>query len=222
MNNLRPLLITGVVFLAMLFTSILKVEAQQFTADTVQVVESNVKIHSPHKATMYSVILPGLGQAYNKKYWKIPILYAGIGATIYAINWNTKNFKRYKNGFKDFSNYYDFKYQDPDLETPIDEPSTKRYEDLYTDGFDFENSSSSFDSWFKTQLKNKKDSYKQDRDLSYIILAGVYVLNIIDAAIDAHFTNFNVNDNLTIRVEPAVSYSALSGNSLGFRCQITF
>ena len=88
--------------------------------------------------------------------------------------------------------------------------------------FDFENSSSSFDSWFKTQLKNKKDSYKQDRDLSYIILAGVYVLNIIDAAIDAHFTNFNVNDNLTIRVEPAVSYSALSGNSLGFRCQITF
>ena len=220
MNNLRPLLITGVVFIAMLFTNILKVEAQQFTADTVQVIESNVKIHSPHKATMYSVILPGLGQAYNKKYWKIPILYAGIGATIYAINWNTDNYKKYKAGFKDFSNYYDFKYQDPDLETPIDEPAGKSYLDLTTVDVDAQNKS--YHNWFKTQLKNKKDSYKQDRDLSYIILAGVYVLNIVDAAIDAHFTNFNVNDNLTIRVEPAVSYSALSGNSLGFRCQITF
>lgn len=205
-----------------MFAGTTKVSAQHLTADTIQQVESNVKIHSPHKATMYSVILPGLGQAYNKKYWKIPILYAGIGATIYAINWNTKNFKKYKSGYLDYSNYYDYKYQSEDLETPIEEPTSKSYESLYTDGYDFENSSSSFDTWFKTQLQNKKDSYKHDRDLSYIILAAVYVLNIVDAAIDAHFTNFNVNEDLSIRVEPAVSYSAFSGNSLGFRCQITF
>ncbi|MGQ1908731.1 DUF5683 domain-containing protein [Marinifilum sp. RC60d5] len=221
MNKLRPLLFIGVV-LFLMFTGNYNVLAQSITGDTIQQVESNVKVHSPHKATMYSVILPGLGQAYNKKYWKIPILYAGIGATIYAINWNTKNFKKYKSGYLDYSNYYDYKYQSEDLETPIEEPTSKSYEGLYTEGYDFENSSSSFDSWFKTQLQNKKDSYKHDRDLSYIILAGVYVLNIVDAAIDAHFTNFSVNDDLSIRVEPAVSYSAFSGNSLGFRCQITF
>ncbi|WP_133250031.1 DUF5683 domain-containing protein [Marinifilum breve] len=221
MNNLRPLLNTVAVLLVLIFAGNSKVQAQKFTADTVQV-ESSVKIHSPHKATMYSVILPGLGQAYNKKYWKIPILYAGIGATIYAINWNTKNFNKYKDGFRDFSLYYDYKYQSPDLETPIPEPDSKSYEGLYTDGFDFENSSATFDNWFKTQLQNNKDSYKHDRDLSYIILAGVYVLNIIDAAVDAHLMNFNVNEELTIRVEPAVSYSAFTGNTLGFRCQITF
>jgi hypothetical protein len=209
------------VLLVFIFAGNTSVKAQHFTADTVEV-KSNVKIHSPHKATMYSVMLPGLGQAYNKKYWKIPILYAGIGATIYAISWNTNRFKEYKNGFRDFSNYYDFKYQSPDLETPIPEPESKSYEDLYLEGFDYENSSSSFDNWFKTQLQNKKDSYKHDRDLSYIILAGVYVLNIIDAAVDAHLMNFNVNEELSFRVEPAVSYSAFTGNSIGFRCQITF
>ncbi|MCT4604058.1 MAG: DUF5683 domain-containing protein, partial [Marinifilum sp.] len=78
MNKLRPLFNTVAVLLVLIFAGNTKVQAQQFTADTVQV-ESSVKVHSPHKATMYSVILPGLGQAYNKKYWKIPILYAGIG-----------------------------------------------------------------------------------------------------------------------------------------------
>ncbi|RUT79344.1 DUF5683 domain-containing protein [Ancylomarina longa] len=193
--------------------------AQHFTADTIQV-ESPVKVHSPHKATMYSLIFPGLGQIYNKKYWKVPILYAGIGATLYAINWNTKNFKKYKEAFGDFSQYYNYKYQAENLETPIEKPTSNSYEDLYN--ADFVESTLNFDNWFKTQLQNKKDSFKHDRDLSYIILAGVYVLNIIDAAVDAHFTNFNVNSDLTINVEPAVSYSAFSGNSVGFQCRITF
>lgn len=209
------------VLLVFLFAANLQVKAQRITADTVQV-ESSVKVHSPHKATMYSVMLPGLGQAYNKKYWKIPILYAGIGATIYAINWNTKNFKKYKNGFRDFSLHLDYKNLSDEEKLTVEEPKGKSYEGLYIDGFDFGNTQASFDNWFKNQLQNKKDSFKHDRDLSYIILAGVYVLNIIDAAVDAHLSNFNVNEDLTIRVEPAVSYSAFTGNTLGFRCQITF
>jgi hypothetical protein len=195
--------------------------SQLIEADTVSV-ESSVKVHSPHKATMYSVMFPGLGQAYNKKYWKIPILYAGIGVTLYAINWNTKNYKKYKSAYKDFSQYYDYKYQGENPTNPIEEPTSKSFEDIYKTTIDFETSSQTQDNNFKTVFKNGKDSYKHDRDLTYIILVGVYVLNIVDAAVDAHFTNFNVNDDLTIRVEPAVSYSAFSGNSLGFRCHITF
>ncbi len=76
-------------------------QAQKFTADTVQV-ESSVKIHSPHKATMYSVMLPGLGQAYNKKYWKIPILYAGIGLQFTPLTGIQKTSKNIKTGFKIF------------------------------------------------------------------------------------------------------------------------
>lgn len=193
--------------------------SQRIEADTVSV-ESNVKVHSAHKATMYSLMFPGLGQAYNKKYWKIPILYAGIGATIYAINWNTKNYKKYKSGFKDFTHLTEWKALSEDEKLVTEKPISDSYQDILED--DWDNTTTTKDTWFKTQLQNKKDSFKHDRDLSYIILVGVYVLNIVDAAVDAHFTNFNVNDDLTIRVEPAVSYSAFSGNSLGFRCQITF
>ncbi|WP_372752592.1 DUF5683 domain-containing protein [Labilibaculum sp.] len=216
MNYSRLIIFLGLISFILLGVT-KNANSQSLEADTVSVV-SDVIVRSPHKATMYSVMFPGLGQAYNKKYWKIPILYAGIGVTIYAISWNTKNFKLYKNAYADFSAFYDYKYQDDDED--IEEPTEKSYEDLLDT--DFSETSSSYDSWFKTTLLNKKDSYKQDRDLSYIILAGIYVLNIVDAAIDAHFTNFNVNNDLTIKVEPAINYSAFSGNSLGLRCQITF
>ncbi len=219
MNNLRLIFFLGLIFLLLFGTSNNAISQQLVEADTVAV-ESIVKVHSPHKATMYSVMFPGLGQAYNKKYWKIPILYAGIGATIYAINWNSKNYKKYKVAFSDFSNFYDYKYQDEGLETPIEEPTSKSYEDLIER--DFSETTQTYDNSFQTILQNNKDSFKHDRDLSYIILLGVYVLNIVDAAIDAHFTNFSVDDNLTINVQPAVTYSAFTGNSVGFKCQITF
>lgn len=192
--------------------------SQRIVADTVSV-ESNVKVHSAHKASMYSLMFPGLGQAYNKKYWKIPILYLGIALDVYAINWNTKNYKKYKSAYQDLSLYTDWKYRSEG--STLEEPTSKSYEKIFKT-VDFETTSQSDDTYYKTVFQNGKDSYKHDRDLTYIILVGVYVLNIVDAAVDAHFSNFNVNDDLTIRVEPAVSYSAFSGNSLGLRCQITF
>ncbi|WP_143470804.1 DUF5683 domain-containing protein [Labilibaculum manganireducens] len=219
MNNLRLVIILGLIFLMLFGKSNNAISQQLVEADTVAV-ESIVKVHSPHKATMYSVIFPGLGQAYNKKYWKIPILYAGIGVTVYAINWNTKNYKKYKSGFKDFSEFYDWKALSEEEKLVTEKPTADSYQKILEN--DWEETDSRTDTWFKTTLQNGKDSYKHDRDLSYIILVGVYVLNIVDAAVDAHFTNFNVNNDLTIKVEPAVSYSAFSGNSLGFRCQITF
>ena len=178
--------------------------------------ESVVKIRSPHKATMYSALLPGLGQIYNKKYWKLPILYAGIGVTVYAINWNNKQFNTHKSAFKDFTVFKDWKYQNPELPKPTNDS----YKEILN--VDFEETSSYFDDWFQTQLKNRKDSYKHDRDLSYIILAGIYVLNIIDAAVDAHFFNFNVSEDLSVRMEPVVNYTAYSNNTIGLKCNINF
>lgn len=219
MNKLRLIIILGLISL-IIFGGTKNTVAQRLEADTVSV-ESIVKVRSPHKATMYSVIFPGLGQAYNKKYWKIPFLYAGIAGTIYAINWNTKNYKKYKSGFRDLSELYDWKALSDKEKLVTEKPTADSFKKVIT-SIDFETSALTTDAHYKTVLQNGKDSYKHDRDLTYIILAGVYVLNIIDAAVDAHFSNFNVNDDLTIRVEPAISYSAFSGNSLGFRCHITF
>lgn len=194
-----------------------KVQAQEIESDSIYT-PVKVKEHSPHKATVYSALLPGLGQIYNKKYWKLPILYAGIGATLYAIVWNTDQYNIYKDAYVDFSNFQDYKYQTEGGDIP--EPTSKRYEELVTT--DFSTTDASYDAWFKTKLQNGKDSYKHDRDLSYIILLGVYVLNIIDATVDAHFTNFSINDDLTMTVQPKMNYSPMSGNTLGLSCRINF
>lgn len=206
--------------LILILTLPLSVNAQK--RDTIPSPRSVIEItnHSPHKATIYSAILPGLGQVYNKRLWKVPILYAGIGVTLYALRWNNKQLRRYRNAFGDFTAFSNWKYQDPDADPQIPRPTNDSYTDILN--WDFETSDSRFDSWFQTQLKNRKDSFKHDRDLSYIILAGIYVLNIIDATVDAHFFNFNVNNNLSVKVEPEVDYIANKGNVMELKCSINF
>jgi hypothetical protein len=194
------------------------VKAQKIQSDTV-ISPIKIKEHSPHKATIYSALLPGLGQIYNKKYWKLPILYGGIGVTVYAIGWNTGQYNDYKDAYVDFSKFVEYKYQ-PEGGT-IPEPTSKRYEKLDPDR-DFSSTSVSDDDWYKIRFKNGKDKYKRDRDMSYIILFGVYVLNIIDATVDAHFTNFNINDDLSMSVQPKMNYSPVSGSTLGLSCRINF
>ena len=177
-----------------------------------------IKEHSPHKATLYSAILPGLGQIYNKKYWKVPILYLGIGITLYAVGWNTSKYNEYKGGYIDFTKFLEYKNQAENAGIP--EPTSKRYEEILE--YDFDTSDARFDNWFKTRLQNGKDKSKHDRDLSYIILFGVYVLNIIDATVDAHLTNFSINDDLSMTVQPKMNYSPVSGSTLGLSCRINF
>lgn len=123
---------------------------------------------SPSKAAFYSAILPGLGQAYNKSYWKIPLVYGaiGTGAGIYA--WNNKNYHRYRDEFKRRL-------------AGTDDPLGK-YAYL-TDA----------------QLISAQKQYQKQRDLSLIVTVGLYILNIVEANVDAHLKQFNVNDNLTLR-----------------------
>ena len=194
------------------------VQAQKIESDTVYK-PIVVKEHSPHKATLYSALVPGLGQIYNKKYWKLPILYGGIAATVYAIRWNTGQYNDYRNAYVDLTKYLEYKNQADGA--GIIEPTSKRYEKIAPDT-DFSETSASDDTWFKTTFQNKKDSYKHDRDLSYIILFGVYVLNIIDATVDAHLTNFNINDDLSMNIQPKMNYSPVAGSTLGLSCRINF
>lgn len=125
------------------------------------------KKHSPHKASIYSAVLPGLGQAYNKKYWKIPIVYVGLGASTYFMLSNRVELRERQNVLNVF---YD---EDDNTVVPKD------YEDKPID-----------------VVKAERDFHRKNRDYGIIAIAGFYLINIVDAAIDAHFYNFDIDKPL--------------------------
>lgn len=133
--------------------------------------------HNPKKATIYSAVLPGLGQAYNKKYWKIPIVYAGIGTIYYFADMNGGYYNDYRKAF-------DYK---SGITTDVDD-DIKRIANRYS----------------KESLITLRDYYRRNMELSWIIMALWYGLNIIDASVDAHFFEYDIGDDLTLKVEPMI------------------
>ena len=122
----------------------------------------------PANATFYSAVLPGLGQVYNKRYWKLPLIYGGLGASIYFYDVNNKNFKRYRNAYKRrLAGFNDDEFQDVIFD-----------DNRLIDGMNF---------------------YKQYRDQSMLFIIGTYFLNILDANIDAHLKQYNINQNLSLK-----------------------
>ncbi|MGQ1785965.1 MULTISPECIES: DUF5683 domain-containing protein [unclassified Saccharicrinis] len=185
------------------------------SADTIDTKPVVVEPHSPHKATFYSAILPGLGQAYNRKYWKIPILYAGIGGVIYGLDFNTTNYKKYRRAYRDYL------IQDPGNTSYLNENVRPRGTTLE----EFETlleTNSSYADWFESALENKRDYYKRYRDLSYVGLALVYVLNLVDASVDAHFKTFDVSNDLSMHIEPTATPMYGGFNSIGMQIRFTF
>lgn len=148
-----------------------------------------VKYHSPHKATIYSAVVPGLGQIYNKKYWKLPILYGGIAGMTYAIHFNNKYYKIYRSAYRDFV---------------VRDPGNTSYEKVIPVGLTIEDVQGTYATWFESALENKKKYYKRYRDLCYIGMVAIYIINIIDATVDAHFYNFDISKDLSLRVEPTI------------------
>ncbi len=138
--------------------------------------------HSPGKATVLSAVLPGAGQIYNRKYWKAPIVWAGLGVSYWFVQRNSEEYRRYKD------NYIAVVDGDP---TTIDE-------------FNGDVSAS--------QLLDATDTYRKWRDLSYIALGLVYVLNIVDASVDANFVRFDVGRDLAVGVGPSLEMAA-QGNA---------
>lgn len=134
--------------------------------------KDSVKKHSPHKASIYSAILPGLGQAYNRKYWKIPIVYAALGGSTYWMLVNRDSMRQRQDALKAMLD------NDPNT-VPADKYA------LYP----------------TSVLQKQRDLYRTNRDYSIIAMAAFYVLNIVDAAVDAHFYKFNIDQPLAARKE---------------------
>lgn len=189
---------------------------KQVPADTLDIIKVK-KEHSPHKATIYAMVLPGWGQIYNRQWWKLPILYGGIGATVYGISWNSKQYKKYKTAYMDYSLYIQEKALNPDFPYP-ENPS---WEKVYLGG-SVEHFTSQQQLNFKTQLQNKKTNFKRNRDLLYIVMGGIYVIQIIDAVVFAHFYDFEINEDLSLDIQPSSFYTPVAGGMVGLTLTLNF
>ena len=157
-------------------------------SDTINV--KPIKTHSPGKASLFSAVVPGLGQAYNKKYWKMPIIYAGIGTSLYFAISNHNNFKKFKNAYT--------------IRLDNDPNTTDEFDGILTD----------------EGIQANMDYHQRNRDLSYIVASLFYVLQIVDAAVDAHLFNFPKNDNLSFTLQPSLELTSNNELSKGFRLVI--
>lgn len=163
---------------------------------------------SPQKAVIYSAIFPGLGQIYNRKYWKLPIVYGAFVGLTYGITWNNGYYRDYLGAYQDIMD---------------DDPVSDRWENLLPYGQTAETVDTE---WFTGVLKQRKDYFRYYRDLSIIATAGVYLLFIIDAYVDAQLFNFDMRPDLSMRMTPVIikenSSHQLGSSSYGVQLSFNF
>ena len=164
---------------------------------------------NPKRALWLAIVIPGAGQIYNRKYWKLPIVYGGFVGCAYAMRWNNQMYRDYSQAYMDImdndpntDSYNQFLH----LGSKIDDSNINRYKDLF---------------------KRRKDRYRRWRDLSFFCLVGVYALSVVDAYVDASLSEFDISDNLSLKVEPTIINNAternpLRQNSLGLSCSLNF
>lgn len=148
---------------------------------------STNEVSKVKKATTLSTIFPGAGQIFNKSYWRVPIVIGGMASTIYTIDWNNRGYQRFKTAYALSVDY-------------------KKNPDKYPNGAPDEFRGA----YSETFLKNLKDSYRRNRDLCILLTVGVYILQIIDAHVDAHLQDYDISDDLSMNFEPYFDYSTVA------------
>lgn len=168
-------------------------------------------VPDPKKSMWLAIVFPGGGQIYNRKYWKLPIIYGGFLGCIYALNWNNMMYRDYSQAYIDI--------MDAD-------PNTKSYENFIPRGYDIERNLTRI----KDLFRRKKDYYRRYRDLSIFAMIGVYALSIVDAYVDAELSSFDISRDLSMKVSPSVirpgsevaARQPYSQQGYGVRCSVSF
>jgi len=163
----------------------------------------------PKRALWLALVLPGAGQIYNRKYWKLPIIYGGFIGCIYALTWNNMMYKNYSQAYQDIMD---------------DDPNTASYNKFLHLGVKIDSSN---EEHYKEVFKNRKDKYRRWRDLSIFVMIGVYALSVIDAYVDAELSAFDISKDLSLKVGPTIIPNHSGGNllqaqSLGVNCKLNF
>ena len=164
----------------------------------------------PKRALWLALVIPGGGQIYNRKYWKLPLVYGGFIGCMYAMSWNNTMYKDYSQAYIDLmdndpstQSYNQFLHLGMKITTEADK---KRYQDIF---------------------RKRKDKYRRWRDLSFFVMLGVYALSVIDAYVDAELSVFDISDDLSLKVEPTIinnrsSSNPLDASSVGLQCSLNF
>ena len=158
-----------------------------------------------NRSVWLAMVFPGGGQIYNRKYWKLPIVYGGFVGCAYALNWNNQMYKDYSQAYLDIMD---------------DDANTKSYEDFLPPSYNIAGQ----EERFKEIFKKRKDTYRRQRDLSIFAFIGVYVLSIIDAYVDAELSDFDITKELSLKLEPTIFDGAKNQkiNSVGLQCSLKF
>ena len=157
-----------------------------------------------------ALVLPGAGQMYNRKYWKLPIIYGGFVGCAYAMSWNNQMYHDYSQAYLDIMD---------------DDPNTQSYNQFLHLGAQIDASNIER---YKEIFRKRKDRYRRWRDMSMFVMIGVYAFSVIDAYVDASLSEFDISDDLSLRVEPTVinnnqrTRNPLRSSTLGLQCSLTF
>ncbi len=163
----------------------------------------------PKRALWLALVLPGAGQIYNRKFWKLPIIYGGFIGCIYALTWNNMMYKDYSQAYLDLMD---------------NDPNTASYNKFLHLGVEIDSSN---EERYKEIFRSRKDKYRRWRDMSFFVMIGVYALSVIDAYVDAELSAFDISKDLSLKVEPTVIPNHSGGNplqaqSLGVNCKLNF
>jgi len=164
---------------------------------------------NPQRALWLALVIPGAGQIYNRKFWKLPIIYGGFIGCIYALTWNDMMYKDYSQAYLDIMD---------------DDPGTASYNKFLHLGVQITEAN---EERYKQLFKSRKDKYRRWRDMSFFVMLGVYALSVIDAYVDAELSEFDISKDLSLKVSPIVIPNHSGGNMLqassyGLNCSITF
>lgn len=166
----------------------------------------------PKRALWLALVLPGAGQIYNRKYWKLPIIYGGFIGCAYAMRWNNQMYLDYSQAYLDIMD---------------DDPNTASYTQFLHLGNQINSTNIER---YKEVFRSRRDRYRRWRDLSFFVMLGVYALSVIDAYVDASLSTFDISDDLSLQVQPAIinnkmtvsPNSPLSNNAIGIRSALNF
>lgn len=186
-----------------------------FNADSIgELVRPKLKgrfVPNSKKALWLAIVIPGGGQIYNRKYWKLPLIYGGFMGCIYAMSWNNTMYRDYSQAYIDIMD---------------SDENTKSYENFIPERYDVNANKTRLQDLFR----RKKNYYRRFRDLSMFCMIGVYALSIIDAYVDAELSSFDISKDLTLRVHPTViqekystmRVSGMNTSSYGLQCSFNF